>query len=246
MTPAVALYRQSVRQGLPTRRTIVLLIIELFPAAVYLFATSNRTQEAAFRAAVEIGASTLFALVIPVVAIVTAAGALGHERRDLTLSFIVLRPIRRVSISLAKWASSVTAACAINAVGALLLGLVHGARFGSWSFVAGLLVGTVLATIAYCSVFVPLGFITDRAVIIGIGYLLVFENGIAFLLTGLAVLSPWRIGVSAFADIAEGSRIYLEDASAPMSLTRALIVATTYAVVGIALTTWLLRRRDLA
>ena len=67
MTPMLALVTVSIRQALPTRRTALLLLAELGPAAVYLLATSNRTAVAAFDGLVEIGASTYFGLVLPVV-----------------------------------------------------------------------------------------------------------------------------------------------------------------------------------
>ena len=109
-----------------------------------------------------------------------------------------------------------------------------------------LLAGSLVATVAYASVYLPLGFMTDRAVLIGVAYLLVFENGVASLLTGLAALSPWRVGVSVFADLADGARLYLDSSTAPLSLGRALLTATIYVAVSIALTTRLLRKRDLA
>ena len=92
----------------------------------------------------------------------------------------------------------------------------------------------------------PLGFLTDRAVIIGIAYLLVFENGAAFLLTGLAALSPWRLGVSVFAEMTPGVIRIIESQTAPLNATQALIALTVYVIVSIAATTWMLVRRDLA
>ena len=44
----------------------------------------------------------LFALVIPITTLILASSALGDERRDKTLSFLVLRPISRLEIACAK------------------------------------------------------------------------------------------------------------------------------------------------
>jgi len=246
MTPILALLRVSIRQALPVRRSVMLAILETAPGLIYLFATTNRTADAAFQGAVEIGAGTYFALVLPGVSIVIAAGVLGNERRDLTLSFIALRPIPRVGIAATKLTAAVTAAFALNLVGAVVLGGSHAIRSGNWSFFGALAAGALVATIAYASVYVPLGFMTDRAVLIGVAYLLIFENGIAALLTGLAALSPWRVGISVFADLADGARLILDSSTAPLSLGRALVTTAIYVAVSIGITTRLLRKRDLA
>ncbi|HSJ70399.1 MAG TPA: hypothetical protein VLA29_02005 [Acidimicrobiia bacterium] len=247
MTSIGALFTVSFGQALPLRRTIMLVLLELAPVTIYLLATSSRTSEAAFQGLVEIGASTFFALVLPVVAIVIAAGALGNERRDLTLSFIALRPLPRTGIAATKLAAAIAAAGVVNLVGAVALGVAHTVRYGgSGGVVVALIFGTVVATAAYASLFLPLGFLTDRAVIIGMGYLLVFENGVIFALSGLILLSPWRFGASVFADRLDGARIYLGDAVGSLSTGRVLITLAIYVAASLVGTTWLLRHRDLA
>ena len=244
--PVFALFRVSVRQALPFRRTLALALLQTGPALVYLFATQGRTERAALEGVVEIGVTTYFALVLPITAIVIAAGALGHERRDMTLSFIALRPMPRSAIAAAKTAAPMTASIALTAGGALLLGGLHFVRFGDASLIPGLIVGTIVANLAYAAIYVPLGFLTDRAVIIGIGILLVFENGIAFALTGLAYLSPWRLGVSVFASMTEEAASFLDSATAPYDTADALLYAAVYLVLSLTATTLLLRTRDLA
>lgn len=246
MTPILAMLAVSIRQALPVRRSIMLALLETAPGLIYLFATTNRTADAAFQGAVEIGAGTFFGLVLPVVSIVIAAGVLGNERRDLTLSFIALRPISRAGIAATKLTAAVAAAFALNVVGVLVLGGSHAIRSGNWGFLGALAAGALVATVAYASVYVPLGFMTDRAVLIGVAYLLIFENGVAALLTGLAALSPWRVGISVFVDLADGARLILDAGDAPLSLNRALLTAVIYVAVSIGLTTRLLRKRDLA
>ena len=246
MTPFLALLSVSIRQALPVRRTAVLLLISAAPMLIYVFATTGRSEESAFEGAVEVAAATLFALVLPIVSIVVSAGVLGNERRDLTLSFVALRPLPRWSISVAKLGAATISAGAINLAGAVALGGAHLIRFGSAGLLAGLILGVCVATIAYACVYVPLGFLTDRAVIVGVTYLLIFENGAAFLLTGLAVLSPWRLGVSVFADATSGVLAILDEQTAPLSVSQVAIALAVYLVVSVAVTTWLLKRRDLA
>jgi len=246
--PITALFIMSLRQALPLRRTIMLSLIHIAPVGIFMFSTTNRTQEAALDALVGVAATTLFALTVPIVAIVLGSSSLGVERRDQTLSFIALRPIRRTAIAATKITAATLAATAINMVGALSLGLAFTIRFGDPLVVWGLVVGVAAATSIYVSVTVPLGFLTDRAVIIAMAYLLVFENGAAFALTGLTTLSPWRLGVAAFASIVENAGPTAQDflGSLDISWSRTLLIAVVVFGVATVLTAQLLRQRDLA
>jgi ABC-type transport system involved in multi-copper enzyme maturation permease subunit len=248
MTPAFALFTVSLRQALPKRRTLMLALLELAPAGIYLISTTSRTEEFAVQGAVEVGGAILFALVLPVVSIVVAAGVLGSERRDQTLSFIALRPISRFGIASAKVLAAVIAAFALNAVGAIALASAHAVRFGDPQLFVGLVLGALVATAAYAAVFVPLGFLTDRAVIIGMAYLLVFENGIVGALPALATMSPWRLGTATVAALTPEAAIYLSEATGNLehSASQAALTALIFVAAGIAATSILLRTRDLA
>lgn len=248
MTPIFALFATSLRQALPKRRTIWLGLLELAPAGIYLVSTTNRTEDFAVQGAVQVGGTIFFSLVLPVVAIVIAAGVLGSERRDMTLSFIALRPIPRSALAGSKILAAIVAGTAVNAIGAVALATSHLVRFGDPQLFAGLLVGTVIATAAYAAVFVPLGFLTDRSVIIGMAYLLVFENGVVYALPGLASLSPWRLGVAAFGALTPDAAIYTEEfvGSLALSVSRSAVTSLIFVVVGLLATTVLLRNRDLA
>jgi len=246
--PIKALFVMSLRQALPLRRTIMLSLIQLAPLGIFTFSTANRIEEAALDALVGVAATILFALTVPVVAIVLGSSSLGVERRDQTLSFVALRPIRRTAFAATRISAATVAATAINMVGALSLGFAFTIRYGDPLVVWGLVVGVAAATSIYVSVTVPLGFLTDRAVVIAMAFLLVFENGAAFALTGLATLSPWRLGVSAFADIVDGTTRVAQDflGSIDISWTRTVLIAIVVFGVATLLTAQMLRQRDLA
>ena len=248
MTPIIALFTASIHQALPRRRTLLLGLLQLAPAGIYVVSTTSRTEEFALEGAVQIGGSIFFSLILPVVAIVIAAGMLGSERRDQTLSFIALRPIPRSAIAAAKVLAAVLAAFAVSAVGAVALASAHAIRYGDTQLYVGLLVGVLVATAAYSAVFVSLGFLTDRAVIIGMAYLLIFENGIAFALPGLASLSPWRLGVATFGALTPDAAQYVRESigQLEMSASQSVLTAMIFLVAGVAATTMLLRTRDLA
>jgi ABC-2 type transport system permease protein len=248
MSSILALFTVSLRQALPRRRTLLLGLLELAPAGIYLISTTNRTQEFSTEGAVQVGGSIFFALVLPVVAIVVAAGVLGSERRDETLSFVVMRPISRFAVAASKMLAAIAAGFLINAIGAVTLATAHAVRFGDTQMYVGFVVGALVATAAYAALMVPLGFLTDRAVIIGMAYLLVFENGVVFALPGLASLSPWRLGAAAFFALTPEAAIYADDiaGSLELSVSNSALTSLLFVLAGIAATTILLRTRDLA
>jgi len=249
MTPVLALLVASIRQLLPLKRSLALGALQLVPAIVYLLASSNRTADAALDVFLDGGVSTYFLLVIPIISIVLSSSALGVERRDQTLSFIVLRPMRRTTIAITKLVATVVAATALHAIGSVALGGAHMFRFDAdLDLILGLLLGAVVATIAYASIFIPVGFLTDRAVIIGLAFLLIFENGVVSALSALETLSPWRLGAAAFADMAGVSNDGLREAvrSLAWDAGRSVVVVLAMAVVSVAITTLMLNRRDLA
>ena len=249
MRAAWAITTKTVQQLLGIRRMLVFGIAELAPAGVFLLMTQTLASEAALDRLLGMVAALYFPLLVPIVTLIVAASALGDERRDGTLSFLVLRPIPRSVIALSKFGGAVIVAAGLNVFGAVALTVVYGIETGSWSLVVPLAVGGFVASIVYASLFVPLGFFTDRAVLIGLAFVFIFENAVVSALSGLSSLSPWRIGLSAFAGLApdEVAAELVEFGAASLSGSGASLFRTALiAAVSIGATTLVLRRRDLA
>ncbi|MEZ5175737.1 MAG: ABC transporter permease [Acidimicrobiia bacterium] len=249
MIPILALFGATYRSALPLRRTVLFGVLSLFPAVLFMLVTEDRTGEAAFEALLETSTGSFFALLLPIISIVIASGALGSERRDQTLSFIVLRPIPRPAVGATKIAAAACAAMTINTIGVVGAWAIFAVRHRvDTTLLVGLLVGMAIATIAYVAVVVPIGFMTDRAVIIGLAYLLVFENGIVIALSGLSPLSPWRVGLAAVGGIAKETQPVIGDAvgTLTMSAGGSIVTLGIYLAIGVTVTAMLLRRRDLA
>jgi len=249
MRAAWAITSTTVKQLLGVRRMIVFGLAELAPAGVFLLMTQTLAQEAALDRFLGMVAALYFPLLVPIVTLIVAASALGDERRDGTLSFLVLRPIPRSVIALSKFGGAVIVAAGLNVFGAVALTVVYGIESGSWSLVVPLAVGGAFASIVYASLFVPLGFFTDRAVLAGLAFVFIFENAVVSALSGLSSLSPWRIGLSAFAGLAPGGvKAELAEFGAAnlSSFGASLFWTVLIAVLSIGATTMVLRRRDLA
>ena len=248
MRAAWAITSTTIRQLLGVRRAITFGLAELAPAAVFLLLVQTMTEEAAITHVLAMIVGLYFPLLVPIVALIIASSALGDERRDGTLSFLVLRPIPRSVIALAKFAGAVIVAAGLNTLGAIALGAVYGIQTGSWALLLPLAIGGIVASVVYASLAVPLGFFTNWSVLIGLVFVFIFENAVVTALSGLSSLSPWRIGLSAF------SGLVPDDVAAELSdmglasLTgtgTALVRTFVIAAVSIGVITLVLRRRDL-
>lgn len=250
MSVALAIMGATVRQLLPLRRAIVFVVAESALAAVYVLMAGAFSDDAAALERLFLMIITLyFPLLVPIVSLILASAALGDERRDGTLSFLVLRPIPRSVIAATKVIAAVIVAGALNAVGALGLSVAFAVESGTWDLVVPLVVGGLVATVVYSAIFVPLGFFTDRAVLVGLLFVLVFENGVAFAAPGLSALSPWRLGFSAFIGLAPDELVgrQIQDFAIELATMSTTLVRTAVlAVLSIALVTLVLRQRDLA
>lgn len=247
MRQASAIFTATLRQILGLRRLLLFGALAAFPGFVFAVASNNERGSAVLRSFLDEGVNIHFSLAVPVTALILSAAALGAERRDETLSFVVLRPIPRVTIAGSKLASAFAAAAALNAGGAFVLGAVAWARADDVGFVLPLMAGSVIATLVYTAIFVPLGYLSERSTLIGLAYVFVWENGIVGALGVLGVTSPWRIGYTAFGALAP-SGLTIDDfvlsdltPSAPTSLVQAAV----FTALSAALVTWILRKRDL-
>ena len=244
---AIAITRMTVRSSLRTRRLLLLGALEIIPALVYLLVAIRLTADRALDAAVGTSLFFYIPLLFPFVAMLIASGALGGERRDGTLSFLVLRPIPRSLISASKLVAAGLVATLLNTIGATALAGAYLLASGSAALLLPLLLGAAIVSFAYTTIFLPLGYLTQWAVIIGLAFLFVFENGIASALSGLATLSPWRIGYSAAAALLPPEATFdaADLGNVAPGVWGALAKTAVLIVLSIAFVTALLRTRDI-
>ena len=259
MTAYLAILKVTVRQTLRPKRAIGLGLLSVSAAFTYFLtalgstASSNTAEfnrEQAFDIFVGMTVGTFMNIIVPVVTLIIATSVLGDERTGNTVSFLVLRPISRLTIGAAKVTAGFLESFALTGLGALALGVLAAMRMDTFDYVAPLLVGTAIATAAYTALFVPLGYLLKRATLIGLTYVFIWENGIGAAVPAVAGLSPWRIGVSAMAGMAPDQ--FLRDlpefaigsitpgVGGAAAKTGVLLIVSAAAVASI------LRRRDLA
>lgn len=181
-----------------------------------------------------------------IAALIVATATLREERDAGTLPYLYMRPIPRWSLALSALAAGGGAALLFAA--------------GGWAatVVAAALVGVDLsvtlpgitlflaAAIGYAVIFVPLGYLVPRSLLVGLGYIVVLETIIANVVDGLAQLSIWRIAMSVYAGIEDDLGEVATEMLGPVEAGVGLGVLKLGAVllVGLVVLTWALRRRD--
>jgi hypothetical protein len=240
MTLARHLYMRIMRRG----RVIGLIALSSVPALVFWLAGFDAPEHELPALFTDIIASVGYSYAIAALILTTAT--LRDERDSGTLPYIYMRPIARSMMA----GQSIGA----GAAAALTIGL------GGWlaTVLAALAVGLGLdvplpalalfvgAGIGYAAVFVPLGYMVPRSLLVGLGYILVVETILANVVTGLAQISIWRISLSIYAGLEPDFGEVATATLGPVTpgVGGGILKLVAVVVVGWAALTWALRNRD--
>ena len=248
MNAPVAIVQVTARNVLAIKRLLGFGLLTLVPALIFFLSSRTATEQGKVENFT--GAAVLmFSVVIPIVSIVISGSVLGTERRGSTLSFLMLRPLSRFTIATAKLVSAIVSSFAIAAIGSVALGALATITIGDFSYLTASVVGTLIAVAGYSAVFMPLGYLTERATLIGFIYIFVWEAAVAGIILGLSGTSLWRIAASAFEALASGGLesdiIEAATGSLAPGVGGAIFKMGALCLISIAFTGWLLRTRDL-
>jgi ABC-2 type transport system permease protein len=176
----------TLRRLLGRRRTLLMLLLACVPILVGMLVRANSDGIDEVGRTVD---GLVVRIVLPLIALVFGSAALGSELEDGTAVHILTKPISRALVVVAKVvvSGSLTAAMIVPTtfVAALLLAKPDADAGGAIALAAGTFVGSYL----YAAIFVTLGVVTSRGLLIGLGYALVWEALLAGLLPGTQVFS---------------------------------------------------------
>lgn len=236
MTAARAIFRVTIRQLLTKKRVAGFLLMALLPSLLQTLIPES-SFEGPEQALLEVAIGTLLSLIIPITAIVLASSALGDERSDKTLSFVTLRPVSRYTIAAAKIAATAVAASSFAAAGAIALSVTYIVDGGTGNPTIGLVAAGILSAILYAVIVTPLGYVTKRATIAALSYLVLIDNLIIGAIPSLASSSPWRVGLAGGSDLLSDSFTSTTALDAIGSLEPSIGVALVQVVGTIAVMT---------
>jgi ABC-2 type transport system permease protein len=215
------------------RRPLVLALLAAMPvvAAAVVAAAGADTDPRIFWA--RLAQRLVIPTVTAVVAVVVAASAVGDEREDGTILYLVSTPLSRTGLIATKVLAAWTASMAllgpsVLVAGALALGDRVEAGMLLWP-----LAGVALSSLAYCAAAVLLAMVSRRPVIIGVLYILLWEGSIATF-----AASADRLSIAAYGrTLAVEGVVRVNAPDVPAATAAAVLLAVA------AVSTWLAARR---
>jgi hypothetical protein len=225
-------------------RVIWLIVLASVPGLIIAVAGIDIGADDLHEAFVGIMISVGFTYAIA--ALILTVSTLRDERDAGTLPYIYMRPMARVSIAASSLLAGTLAAATIAVggwVSTVIAGLMHGAELSLVAPGATLLLA---AAVGYAAIFVPIGYLFSRSVLVGLGYLFLVELALSGLVSGLAQISIWRIAASIYLDIVDTTGLPIDEALGAVTpgVGGGLIKLGVALVLGLGTLTWALRRRD--
>jgi ABC-2 type transport system permease protein len=169
-----------------------------------------------------------FTAVLPVIALIVGTGVLGSEIDDGTITHILSKPLPRSEIIFTKLGVATGVTAVFSGVPLFVVGLIAGDSAVAFALV----VGAVIGSLAYCSLFLLLSVVTRRPVLVGLAYVVLWEGVLSSILTGTQKLSIQQY-VQAIADALAPSDLLHGNVAVPLSYVMAgvfTIASTAYAI----------------
>jgi ABC-2 type transport system permease protein len=234
----IALYRIMLRTSVTRGRLLAFLaggaLLDLIAYSLRVSGYASRETDA-FNL-LDVAALALY---VPVVALVFSTSSLGDLAQDGTLVYVWLRPVGRWKVVLVALAATLTITLPLTLGPSLLAVLLAGA---SWDLFWAVAASFTLANVAYAAIFTGFGLRVPHALIFGLGYVVLWEAGVATVGQGPAAVSIRHYAESLLAHLGNQTLPGAADAG----LWTSVIVLGCVALVGVVLTTALLRRQDVA
>ena len=180
--------RLSLRQLLGRWRVLIILLLAALPSLLVLLIRTVGEGNIAFHE--EFVGVIVDAMIIggimPIVTLTLATAAFGNELEDKTLYFLVLKPVARVSIVLAKLLAVLVIALPLVVGSAVVASALVNAEARQFGMLALALTAGVTT---YASIFTLAGLVTPRALAYGLVYVLVWEGVLSTIISGIGYLS---------------------------------------------------------
>jgi ABC-2 type transport system permease protein len=240
VNPVIA--RITLGQLLGRRRTVLLLLLGgvLVLVALIFRLAGDESRAPQFTSGLlnNLGLATL----MPLVALLFGTGAIGSELDDGTAVYLLAKPVSRWTVLLTKLAVAATFSVLLTCVPFVLAGLIAAGGLGD-GLVLGFTVAAAAGSVVYCALFVFLSLVTSRALVIGLGYVLIWEGVLAGLFRGTQTFSVHQYSLSLADALADVPATVLE---APLSPTTALVMAAVVLVASVAIAGRRLIRLEIA
>ncbi|NGO67539.1 ABC transporter permease subunit [Streptomyces boncukensis] len=166
------------------------------------------------------------ATMVPLVGVIAGTGAIGPEIDDGSVVYLLAKPVKRPTIIVTKLVVAIGVTVAFTAVPVLVAGFILNGN--SQDIAVAFALAAAVASIAYSALFLLLGTVSRHAVVIGLGYALIWEALVGSLVEGAKTLSvqQWAL---ALAEKVAGNGA---DVSSSVALPAALVLLAVVTVGG--------------
>ena len=223
----------TARSLLGRRRSLLLALLALLPVVIAILVRLSGRAGSEEEVATAIMDRLIVTTLLPIVGLVFGTAALGAELEDGTAVFLLVKPIDRWRIVVAKLIVAVGLSIALVAPASFVAGAILQPGDTWLAGAVGAAVGTAIGATVYATVFFALSLVTGRALAIGLIYVLVWEGILAGLLEGIQALSIRQYTLAISAAIADPGAVdpSLLDARVALALSAvAVAVAVVIAV----------------
>jgi ABC-2 type transport system permease protein len=186
MRPFRTMVELTLRALVGRRRTVLIALLAWLPVVLGVLVRVGGGRPDAS----QILDALVIRTVCPLVALVVGTGVIGSEIEDGTLVFQLVKPVPRWLTAAAKALVAAFLTSVLIVPPVVVTGLLLGG-FGSASIQTslGFAVAALIGGTAYAVGFTALGVVTSRALIVGLGYTLIWEGILAGILEGTRFLS---------------------------------------------------------
>jgi ABC-type transport system involved in multi-copper enzyme maturation permease subunit len=238
----------TIRQFLRSKSIYVVLGISLLAAVLALIGQLAPGEESV-REMRRIFADTLYlnliaATLLPLATLVLATAALGDELEDRSMQYLALKPISRYRIVLEKLLAVFAVMIPIVWFGITVTWAV--AAFGNVDDMRDLLwpalASSLVAIVGFGSVFLLASLFIQKALLVGVFYVFVWETALSRILPGIRAISIRHFTQSLFVRMVDDRRITVDQVSGE---TTVIITTVMILVICLALSTWRFRTMSL-
>jgi ABC-2 type transport system permease protein len=168
------------------------------------------------------------AVIVPLVSLLAATGALASEIDDGSIVYLLSKPIRRSTIIVTKALVAIGVIAVLGAVPMVIAGLILDSGDPRTALAFG--AGTLVAGIAYTAVFTALSVMSGNAVTIGLIYALLWEGVMGQYVGGAKALSVQQWSLAVVHHLTDAPHV-----KSAVKLPIAVILLVAVTVVGITL-----------
>ena len=189
-----ALFGLTIRQYLHGKRWMVVSALFLLPAALAILIRITAPNVPSMVLEFLLVFMLIPQAILPLVALLYSTGMVQDELEEQTITYLLIRPLRKWALYLVKLLATIVAAVLLTAV---FTACTYAAIYlGSDGEVTGVPIRCLktisihsLAVLAYCCLFGVVSSITKRSLVVGILYIVVIEGLLANLPFGIRLMT---------------------------------------------------------